>query len=75
MRIHPFYGIMLYDRNKQFALLVLLFIVAPGVHFFLGGLNHEVPISRSYLVGAQVILGLVLTLFLLRKKREGEKTN
>ncbi len=62
---------MLNNRNKQFAVLVLLFIVAPGIHFFLSGENHLVPELRSYLVGVQIALGIGLTLwFWMRDKPE-----
>lgn len=62
---------MLNDRNKQFAVLMILFIVAPGIHFFLSGENHLVPVLRGYLVGAQIILGAGLALwFWSREKPE-----
>ncbi|MBK8967105.1 MAG: hypothetical protein IPM36_10580 [Lewinellaceae bacterium] len=62
---------MLNDRNKQFAILMILFIVAPGIHFFLSGENHLVPALRGYLVGAQIVLGAGLALwFWMRDKPE-----
>ncbi|MBK6930276.1 MAG: hypothetical protein IPH12_05205 [Saprospirales bacterium] len=64
---------MLKNRNKQFALLVLLFIVGPGIHFFVSGDNHLVPASRSYLVGGQIALGTAIAVFYWLKKENGGK--
>ncbi|TNE61658.1 MAG: hypothetical protein EP344_05820 [Bacteroidetes bacterium] len=64
---------MLYDRNREFAILVLLFIVAPGVYFFISGENHLAPPFRSYLVSAQVILGLVLSIVFWTRHKKGKE--
>jgi hypothetical protein len=58
------------SRNRDFAILVVLFIIAPGIHFFLSGENHLVPVLRSYLVAAQILVGLVLAYWFWNKKRQ-----
>lgn len=64
--------VMLNNRNKQFAVLVLLFIVAPGIHFFVSGENHLVPEFRAYLVGVQIALGTGLALWFWRRENPGK---
>ncbi len=56
------------NKYRQFAIILLLFIVAPGVHFFLSGDNHLVPVLRSWLVGVQIVIGLGLAAWFWMKR-------
>jgi len=58
------------NRNL-FVLLVVLVVLAPGIHYFIGGADQEQTTVRNILVGLQIVGGIVL-LLLYGRKPSGE---
>lgn len=54
------------NRNL-FILLIIICVLAPGIHYFIGGKQFDNSAIRNILVGVQIIGGLLL-LFLYGRK-------
>lgn len=55
-------------KNHSYtAYFILLFMVAPGVYYFISGEHFENSIIRNSLVGVQILGGLVLVFIYSRK--------
>lgn len=55
------------ENRNLFILLVVICVLAPGVHYFMSGNNFDNTSTRNILVGLQILGGFVL-LFLYGKK-------
>jgi len=50
-------------KNRSlFIILVIICILAPGIHYFISGNNFDNTTIRSILVGIQIVAGLALLL-------------
>jgi len=58
------------NRNL-FLLLVILVILAPAIHYYIGGKNEENTTVRNVLVGVQIAVGVLLLLIFGIKKPKG----
>jgi hypothetical protein len=54
------------NRNL-FILLIIICVLAPGIHYFIGGKQFDNSSIRNILVGVQIVGGLLL-LFLYGRK-------
>jgi hypothetical protein len=58
------------NRNL-FILLVIICVIAPGFHYFIGGKSFDNTTTRNILVGIQILGGLIL-LFLYGRKADNK---
>ena len=57
-------------KNRSlFLLLVIVVILAPAIHYFIGGDNQENTQIRNVLVGIQIICGVVLLIVFGKKSK------
>lgn len=61
------------QNRNLFILLVILCVLAPGIHYFVSGDNAEHSTLRNVLVGVQIVGGIALiALFgMKREKKQG----
>jgi len=58
-------------KNRSlFILIVIAFVIAPAIYFFVAGKNFENSDIRNILVGIQVLAGVVLLIVYGRKTRD-----
>ena len=61
------------NRNNLFILLVVICVIAPGIHYFIGGRNYDHGTVRNALVGAQILGGIALLLFFGKSRSEDKE--
>jgi hypothetical protein len=58
------------ENRRVFLFLVIVFIITPGIHYFVAGEHYDNSKLRNTAVVAQIIVGLVLIFFYGRKPKE-----
>lgn len=56
------------NRNL-FLFLVIVFVIAPAIHYFIAGENFDNSVIRNVLVGIQALVGIVLLVVYGRKPK------
>jgi hypothetical protein len=61
------------NNRNLFILLVIICVLAPGIHYFIAGRDMDNTGTRNMMVGAQVLGGFLL-LFLFGRSKAGQKS-
>lgn len=58
-------------QNKILVIMIIIIcVIGPGIHYFIGGRNFENSNLRNMLVGLQILGGLVVIFFVGRQKEK-----
>ncbi len=60
------------ENRNLFILLVIICVLAPGVHYFIAGKNFDHTLLRNVLTGIQILGGVALLVLYGRGKKGKE---